>query len=69
MVRMPNAGDSVGMQEYIAATPMGRLGEADEVLSQCASFAFETNAYLDCGCDCLLVVYYEQVYDRDTSYG
>ncbi|KAH0840757.1 Levodione reductase [Fonsecaea pedrosoi] len=31
MIRMPGAGSSVGMDEYLQTCPMGRLGEAREI--------------------------------------
>jgi NAD(P)-dependent dehydrogenase (short-subunit alcohol dehydrogenase family) len=31
MIRMPGAGPSVGMDDYLKVCPMGRLGEAREV--------------------------------------
>jgi hypothetical protein len=35
MIRMPGAGSSVGMDDYLKTCPMGRLGEAREVRNTC----------------------------------
>lgn len=66
MLKLPQAGVSVGMNQYLDACPMGRLGQPEEVCPfDVPYFRFiKADSRPDCRRDCFSVLANESIRQR-----